>query len=394
MKLTEHMMEQNRDDLLKIAGEIGMQFPPNANTEELRRLVTETLLKPDIVASQLVTLTDSQIALFERACEEGMFLPERSELEDSFAVEDTHCAFPYEKTEEREPLNFMTLLKEGKKDPEEAVRKLTEAFQKMAEVYLSVPEEIAAVYREVSTPEFQRRRHISSWLTVCLDVCGILYAITPVPVLARVYTLKEPVEEEELRQALSLLPHTDDGWVYDKDGDKVICRPMEEREIQSVLDRQGDREFHLPKLEDMENLSTGYYPFTVPAYDNFRLFLKEYCGKNNWDADGAVSELWERLLREKSDLEGDLQWMVDQTGADMKVMPLIVRLYENCMKNTPCTLYRGCTRAEMALPIDALDFQEKRFDLGFDMDAPKIRIGRNEPCPCGSGRKYKKCCGR
>ncbi len=21
------------------------------------------------------------------------------------------------------------------------------------------------------------------------------------------------------------------------------------------------------------------------------------------------------------------------------------------------------------------------------------KIGRNEPCPCGSGRKFKKCCG-
>jgi len=21
-------------------------------------------------------------------------------------------------------------------------------------------------------------------------------------------------------------------------------------------------------------------------------------------------------------------------------------------------------------------------------------IGRNDPCPCGSGRKYKKCCGK
>jgi uncharacterized protein len=32
------------------------------------------------------------------------------------------------------------------------------------------------------------------------------------------------------------------------------------------------------------------------------------------------------------------------------------------------------------------------------MDAPtpgparKAKIGRNEPCPCGSGKKYKKCC--
>jgi preprotein translocase subunit SecA len=25
-------------------------------------------------------------------------------------------------------------------------------------------------------------------------------------------------------------------------------------------------------------------------------------------------------------------------------------------------------------------------------DTPKV--GRNEPCPCGSGKKYKNCCGR
>ncbi|MBO5148805.1 MAG: SEC-C domain-containing protein, partial [Anaerotignum sp.] len=22
------------------------------------------------------------------------------------------------------------------------------------------------------------------------------------------------------------------------------------------------------------------------------------------------------------------------------------------------------------------------------------KVGRNDPCPCGSGKKYKQCCGR
>jgi uncharacterized protein YecA (UPF0149 family) len=22
-----------------------------------------------------------------------------------------------------------------------------------------------------------------------------------------------------------------------------------------------------------------------------------------------------------------------------------------------------------------------------------VKVGRNDPCPCGSGKKYKKCCG-
>ena len=24
---------------------------------------------------------------------------------------------------------------------------------------------------------------------------------------------------------------------------------------------------------------------------------------------------------------------------------------------------------------------------------PKAKVGRNDPCPCGSGRKHKRCCG-
>ncbi len=40
--------------------------------------------------------------------------------------------------------------------------------------------------------------------------------------------------------------------------------------------------------------------------------------------------------------------------------------------------------------------KEREGDLG--VDAPESRrstpkIGRNDPCPCGSGKKYKKCCG-
>ena len=26
--------------------------------------------------------------------------------------------------------------------------------------------------------------------------------------------------------------------------------------------------------------------------------------------------------------------------------------------------------------------------------APAQRVGRNDPCPCGSGKKYKACCGK
>jgi uncharacterized protein YecA (UPF0149 family) len=36
--------------------------------------------------------------------------------------------------------------------------------------------------------------------------------------------------------------------------------------------------------------------------------------------------------------------------------------------------------------------KEKRMAAAAPVKAPP-KIGRNDPCPCGSGRKYKKCCG-
>ena len=55
-------------------------------------------------------------------------------------------------------------------------------------------------------------------------------------------------------------------------------------------------------------------------------------------------------------------------------------------------------RDEMDSLFAQLGGREKtrqHFEARYSNAAPKKRkIGRNEPCPCGSGKKYKKCCGR
>ena len=38
------------------------------------------------------------------------------------------------------------------------------------------------------------------------------------------------------------------------------------------------------------------------------------------------------------------------------------------------------------------DVDQKNEDENLDISAPK-KIGRNDPCPCGSGKKYKQCHG-
>lgn len=47
---------------------------------------------------------------------------------------------------------------------------------------------------------------------------------------------------------------------------------------------------------------------------------------------------------------------------------------------------------------DGILSQEKRAGITKDFKQSKMavssKVGRNDPCPCGSGKKYKKCCGK
>ncbi|RUA01498.1 MAG: preprotein translocase subunit SecA, partial [Deltaproteobacteria bacterium] len=64
-------------------------------------------------------------------------------------------------------------------------------------------------------------------------------------------------------------------------------------------------------------------------------------------------------------------------------------------------------RIELAAPQEIEQIQQKKeqdlvFSGGGDAEPPKRKpvkrkekkVGRNAPCPCGSGKKFKKCCGR
>ena len=57
---------------------------------------------------------------------------------------------------------------------------------------------------------------------------------------------------------------------------------------------------------------------------------------------------------------------------------------------------------ELVYNLRKLSFIQKGIVPSFVMDKiredehqhKKKKIGRNEPCPCGSGKKYKRCCGK
>ena len=67
--------------------------------------------------------------------------------------------------------------------------------------------------------------------------------------------------------------------------------------------------------------------------------------------------------------------------SDMNIYSKLIKASGNLFNNTRVWTLKGNTPEEVRL------MEENKFDIS-------KTIGRNDPCTCGSGKKYKKCCGR
>jgi len=96
--------------------------------------------------------------------------------------------------------------------------------------------------------------------------------------------------------------------------------------------------------------------------------------------DGISTSLTEEIELENLDEESQIELKID-----------FEKLFFNMLEAKAPWLY------ELTQWEDILS-QERRKEITKEYRRSKIvvndnKIGRNEPCPCGSGKKYKKCCG-
>lgn len=87
--------------------------------------------------------------------------------------------------------------------------------------------------------------------------------------------------------------------------------------------------------------------------------------------------------------ELDLEELNEESTIDITID--YEKLYYNMLKAKADWLY-GLPQWETLLSEEKK--KELRMKLHADSHVTVEKIGRNDPCPCGSGKKYKKCCGK
>lgn len=164
----------------------------------------------------------------------------------------------------------------------------------------------------------------------------------------------------------------------------VVHKDLEEDDFESVKylirDTENKPRYIPDKGEFLRYAEWNYYENTKQLIDLSK-FLIYKCGVS----DDIINELMYDLHWEFAE-EYSVQNYFDvleryDVIVEEKHLDELVRLMMDCCNNTRIWANKGYTPNELA-------------KLYRKPQAKSKKIGRNEPCPCGSGKKYKKCCGR
>jgi uncharacterized protein len=109
---------------------------------------------------------------------------------------------------------------------------------------------------------------------------------------------------------------------------------------------------------------------------------------------------FERAMRLRPDAWGPLVLSEDED--QVASLPMLVALHEIAEGTSaldPAAIAELSALAPDLIPALVLNLHACVTSLGVGhlllsaTAATRVKAGRNDPCPCGSGRKYKKCCG-
>jgi hypothetical protein len=360
------------------------------------------MLNPEIMEQRLSILTDPQIALFEKAIQKP-FTPKEDELDDAYFLNEMDYGI----------VTF--------------------------DNSLVVPNDVKAVYGSINTPAFHEYRKQTSWLMKCLDVQNAFYGKAPIDVIYEMYQNrpKYKIGKKSMIELFHKIPD-DLKDCYLAEDSIMHVRYRKDKELKALMNMQLDKEFYVPTYREVEDYGKHLYLSKEDAYEQLRAFFVKNAKMSFEMAEDCTYEIWHMV--DIGDGMGDIiDWLTGKRGLAFhseQELGLFVKLIQEANNNTRILANRGFKPNEISNHKENLakgiyptivpgsgytaklleESLPKIAAMGFKVDIdggadvmPVInypdgikgeailsskKIYPNDPCPCGSGKKYKKCCGR
>ena len=415
MFLREYLTKYTKEELLDQARSFEIKKCSGLRKADLIDRIVDTFCAEEMLRSRLACLTKEQMDLFRKAC----ISPTAVSVNE---VVDAMQLYRYW-------IGYF-------EDP-------TDRF--------CVFEDVAVAFSKIDDKAFQLKQCRKGWLVKCIHFFIQYYEIAPIEVIYEMYRQKVKDSIDEMIEILWEMPvdivesclFTMDklgmeGWpkenpLYSEKGIFVHLQLFENEEFDYLLRQQMDKDFYIPSAQQIDEICRIGYEASSSAYKKLESFFTK---KLKFSYEQAVTwclQVWANSYEGESPSKIINKMTEANIEFEEKMINELLELLVAAHNNTRMKENRGYKPSEMArkMPIDKMPtivpasskaatilkdavpqlqamgvpvdlngntdvIQTTMFPKGMNEEPIRVekKIYPNDPCPCGSGKKYKKCCGK
>ena len=354
MLLKDKIKLYSKEDLKVFAQDLGLTKLSKLRKDELAEAITGRLLDPEVMFYRMSIFDNNAINLFEKGIG-GYYTYKEDEYENV-------CI-----------LNELDYAAAG------------------GDVFY-VFDDVAEVWKKVRDERFEAYRKRASWVWKCLYWTEEMYGFTPIENFLDVINTKRGfhMTDTELIEMFDHFPE-DRLWTIRINDIFLSTVYAGEDALYDLRMHQADKDFYIPTIFEVEDLFEKGALISAPPYQRMKKFLVRELHVDEGEAEDILCDLWFKIAQE--DAHDAMQWFWNQFEfEDDSQVKEIVSLYMPLTNGTRMIYNRGHSPEEMSraatIPVMSMpDGAEGPVRMA------QKKVYPNDPCPCGSGKKYKKCCG-
>lgn len=257
-------------------------------------------------------------------------------------------------------------------------------INKENQIFMAMPKEVkeSIVKMDKSTLDVEKNRYrlVEQYILAFSN----LYGVFEESALLEIFNSQneEKLTSEEFYSLLNKFMEKS-GLVQAYNGKFVHEALLEGVGLDELIAEVEGKEYFVPAKEELLKYSDEFYIEMTPEHTNLKQYLLRLFNNDEEVAQGLFEDLCLALTDDSLSVDDALFELErrDIEIKDRKQLQEYIGAISLVNDNTRKWANRGFTPIEMPAPKQEPIVKEKT-------------IGRNEPCPCGSKKKYKKCCGK
>ena len=271
-----------------------------------------------------------------------------------------------------------------------------------------IPDEVREAYEEVRSDELILKWRKRNWMYKCIEAGKYLYGVMTYDALRDLFALRYPnADMAEIMQLFDSTPlHSQ--WFTERDG-RLVLNGFEKNDYYKYLENevQGDLSFYVPTVEEVEELYDQGSLISRESHQKLKRFIEDNFGCDSDTASLKLHDLDAGDTRVNDAVESFAAAGPEFEFPSDEIRFTFTELYIEMSRECRIRDNRGHDYYEMVAIMSLRNRSGSGAATGMNAASSKsgtsgknntqirrVKIGRNDPCPCGSGKKYKNCCGR